>query len=79
MTAASPTRVRRRFKQQDCQESCAVRLLTVAYPTAIAENVTVAGYDLDYRLTSLQLKNGAAFVSNMGYAYGGHLVDPDCE
>jgi hypothetical protein len=32
--------------------------------------VTSAGYDLDYRLTSLQVKNGAAFVSNLGYSYG---------
>jgi hypothetical protein len=31
---------------------------------------TVAGYDLDYRFTSLAVKNGTAFVSNMGYAYG---------
>jgi YD repeat-containing protein len=31
---------------------------------------TSAGYDLDYRLTSLQVKNGAAFVSNLGYSYG---------
>jgi hypothetical protein len=31
---------------------------------------TAATYDLDYRLTSLAVKNGAAFVSNLGYAYG---------
>jgi RHS repeat-associated protein len=32
--------------------------------------VTNAGYDLDYRLTSLTLKNGAANVSAYAYAYG---------
>jgi YD repeat-containing protein len=32
--------------------------------------VTSAGYNLDYRLTSLAVKNGAAFVSNLGYSYG---------
>ena len=32
--------------------------------------VTTAGYDLDYRLTSLTLKNGAANVSSLAYAYG---------
>jgi RHS repeat-associated protein len=31
---------------------------------------TTAGYDLDYRLTSLTLKNGAAKVSSLAYAYG---------
>ena len=31
---------------------------------------TTAGYDLDYRLTSLTLKNGAANVSSLAYAYG---------
>ncbi len=31
---------------------------------------TTAGYDLDYRLTSLQLKNAAASVSGLAYAYG---------
>jgi RHS repeat-associated protein len=30
---------------------------------------TTATYDLDYRLTSLAVKNGTAFVSNLGYAY----------
>ncbi len=31
---------------------------------------TTAGYDLDYRLTSLTLNNGAANVSSLAYAYG---------
>jgi RHS repeat-associated protein len=31
---------------------------------------TTAGYDLDYRLTALTLKNGAANVSSLAYAYG---------
>jgi YD repeat-containing protein len=31
---------------------------------------TTAGYDLDYRLTALILKNGAANVSSLAYAYG---------
>jgi RHS repeat-associated protein len=30
---------------------------------------TTAGYDLDYRLTALSLKNGAANVSSLAYAY----------
>ena len=30
---------------------------------------TTAGYDLDYRLTALTLKNGAANVSSLAYAY----------
>jgi RHS repeat-associated protein len=30
---------------------------------------TAAGYDLDYRLTALTLKNGAANVSSLAYAY----------
>jgi RHS repeat-associated protein len=32
--------------------------------------VTTAGYDLDYRLSTLQLKNGPANVSSLSYAYG---------
>ena len=31
---------------------------------------TTAGYDLDYRLTALQVKNGATTVSSLAYAYG---------
>jgi YD repeat-containing protein len=31
--------------------------------------VTTAGYDLDYRLSSLQLKDGATSVSSLVYAY----------
>ena len=41
-------------------------------PTAMTHGnglVTNAGYDLDYRLTSLALKNGAANVSAYAYAY----------
>jgi hypothetical protein len=30
---------------------------------------TTAGYDMDYRLTALTLKNGAANVSSLAYAY----------
>ncbi len=30
----------------------------------------VTTYDLDYRLTSLAVKNGTAAVSSLGYAYG---------
>jgi RHS repeat-associated protein len=32
--------------------------------------ITTAGYDLDYRLTSLNLKNGTVSVSGYTYAYG---------
>jgi hypothetical protein len=32
--------------------------------------VTTAGYDLDYRLTSLNVKNGATVVQGSTYAYG---------
>ena len=32
--------------------------------------VTAAGYDLDYRLTSLLVQNGATLVSSLAYAYG---------
>jgi RHS repeat-associated protein len=32
--------------------------------------ITSAGYDLDYRLTSLNVKNGTTIVSGMTYAYG---------
>jgi hypothetical protein len=35
--------------------------------------VTTAGYDLDYRLTSLQLKDGVLPVSSLAYAYGDNL------
>ena len=31
--------------------------------------VTSASYDQDYRLSGLSVKNGAAFVSNLAYAY----------
>ena len=32
--------------------------------------VTTAGYDLDYRLTSLNLKNGTTVIQGNTYAYG---------
>ena len=35
--------------------------------------VTSAGYDRDYRLTSLQVMNGASTVSSLAYAYGDGL------
>jgi RHS repeat-associated protein len=35
--------------------------------------VTTAGYDLDYRLSSLALKDGALNVSSLAYAYGDNL------
>ena len=35
--------------------------------------VTSAGYDLDYRLTSLNVKNGTATIQGNTYAYGDQL------
>jgi RHS repeat-associated protein len=44
-------------------------LLHLTHGPAASGLVTTAGYDLDYRLTSLTLKNGATNVSSLAYAY----------
>jgi YD repeat-containing protein len=35
--------------------------------------ITTAGYDLDYRLTSLNVKNGTTVIAGTTYAYGDQL------
>ena len=35
--------------------------------------VTTAGYDLDYRLTSLLVANGATNIASLGYSYGDNM------
>jgi hypothetical protein len=57
---------------EDFGETLCTIYLECAYRVAKSYNglATTAGYDLDYRLTSLTLKNGAANVSSLAYAYG---------